>query len=55
MSGWQSGLIFVSVLFLAVIGIALRLSAKYDTFVSYRDVNNCKPGAFSVGKDVRRV
>jgi hypothetical protein len=51
--GWQCGLLFVGVIFLAVIGIALRISAKYDTFVSYREINSFKPGAFSVGKDVK--
>jgi hypothetical protein len=54
--GWGAGLVFAGVLFVAVIAIALWVGVTLrNPVIPYQKINQCKPGAFSVGKDVRDV
>jgi hypothetical protein len=50
--GWQAGLLMVGVIFVALIGISLKLAKYRNPVIRYRDIN--QPGAFMVGKDVKK-
>jgi hypothetical protein len=52
--GWQYGLILVGLLFVIVIAAVLCICAhEHEEYVPYSKVNDCKPGVFSVGKDLK--
>lgn len=53
--GWQYSLILVGLAFVGIVGVALHLEARAvdRQFVSNKRLNQFKPGAFQIGKDVK--